>query len=176
MASYTLPKSARERYREDSRPKLEDTTIIADPTVLSDDQELHRTNGGRTIRDKSASSTSSHETASEDPKFAAGRKGIVPTITLGPEEYATAEYKLPKRGTVQLDLDANRPVKTYIVGPKSLARFEEGSRTFMYWGGFPDPRDSQHHTFVVPFSGPVLLLIVNPSRQQSVDVEYDLSF
>ena len=100
----------------------------------------------------------------------------MPTITLGPDEYIVAEYKLPKRGTVQLDLDATRPVKTYIVGPKALTRFEEGSSTFKYWGGFPDPRDSQHHTFVVPFSGPTFLIVMNPDKHQAVDVDYDLSF
>jgi hypothetical protein len=100
----------------------------------------------------------------------------VPTVTLGPNEYTAAEFRLPKKGTVEINLDADHPVKTYIVGPKALQRFEEGSRTFNYWGGFQDPRARQHHTFVVPFSGPIFLLIVNPDKKESVDVEYELAF
>ena len=156
--------------------ELESVTAPADSTLLPDDQRVYREDGGGPIWDEGSARSSSCNAAHKESKPTTRRRGIVPSVTLAPEEYMTAEFKLPKKGTVELDLDATHPVKTYIVGPKSLQRFEEGSRTFKYWGGFPDPRARQHHTFVVPFSGPVFLLIVNPNKKEAVDVDYEMSF
>ena len=156
--------------------KLEGVAASVDSTLLPDNQRVYREDGGGSIWDEGSAPSSSCNAAHKESKTTTRRRGIVPSVTLDPDEYMTAEFKLPKKGTVELDLDATHPVKTYIVGPKSLQRFEEGSRTFKYWGGFPDPRARQHHTFVVPFSGPVFLLIVNPNKTEAVDVDYEMSF
>jgi len=156
--------------------KLESVSASADSAILPGNQRVYREDGGGSIWDEGSPGSGSCITPHKESNPTTRRRGIVPTVTLAPNEYMTAEFKLPRKGTVELDLDATHPVKTYIVGPKSLQRFEEGSRTFKYWGGFPDPRARQHHTFVVPFSGPVFLLIVNPNKMEAVDVDYEMSF
>jgi hypothetical protein len=97
-------------------------------------------------------------------------------VTLVPGQYVTVEYTLPKKSYVDLEVEATLPVKSYIVGPYALQRFKEGSKTFKYWGGFPDPRAKQSQKVWIPFSGAVFLLIVNPSKSQSTDVQFELSF
>jgi hypothetical protein len=97
-------------------------------------------------------------------------------VTLEPEQYVTVEYTLPKKTFVDLELESDLPVKSYIVGPVALRRYREGSTTFKYWGGFPDPRRHQQQKVWIPFSGAVFLLIMNPSKRDPADVEFELSF
>ena len=66
----------------------------------------------------------------------------MPSIRLRGDEYITLEYKRPKNRTFEFEIEADHPVKTYIVGPKNLQRFEEGKK-FTYVGGFPD--EKKHH-------------------------------
>ncbi len=98
----------------------------------------------------------------------------MPVTKIRPDEYISLEYKPRKSGTFEFEIDANHPVKTYIVGPKNLERFEEGSRNFKYWGGFPDPRRRQQQKVWIPFSGPVYLIIANPDRDHTAEVEYEV--
>jgi hypothetical protein len=154
---------------------LEGASPSSGSIVLPNNQELYRKNGGGAVRNEGPAQTDNDEATGKDARSRGGER-LVANVTLGPDEYTVAEYWLPRRGTVQLDLDASQPVATYIVGPKALERFEQGSSKFKYWGGFPSPRDSQHHTFVVPFRGEVFLIIVNPDPKRRVDIEYDMSF
>jgi hypothetical protein len=100
----------------------------------------------------------------------------MPIRTIGPDRYITLRYKLPNEGKVTIDLESDIPVKTYIVRPKALELFEEGSKTFKYYGGFPEPRMHQHQTVWLPFSGPWYLIVSNPDRKNEAEVEYEVSF
>jgi hypothetical protein len=97
----------------------------------------------------------------------------MPVTVIDPDEYITVEYVRRKSGPVEFELSADRPVRTYILGPRDLERFEKGSKNFEYWGGFPDPRKDQQQKVWVP-SGPWYLIISNPSRGESVEVDYDV--
>lgn len=92
------------------------------------------------------------------------------------DEYITLEYKPRKSGIFEFELDSDRPVQTYIVGPRALERFEEGSKNFKYWGGFPDARKHQKQKVWIPFSGPVYLIISNPDPYQTAEVEYEIYY
>jgi hypothetical protein len=100
----------------------------------------------------------------------------MPALTLGPDEYTTLEYILKRKGPIEFEIDADAPVRTYVVGPKGLQRFEEGSKTFKYWGGFPDPRASQKQKVWIPWSGPWYLIVTNPSKHESVGVDYEVFY
>lgn len=100
----------------------------------------------------------------------------MPVAAIGPDQYIYLEYVLRTHRRFEFELDADLPVKTYVVGPRALARFEDGSRTFKYWGGFPDPRKHQHQKVWIPFTGPVYLIISNPNKRESVEVEYEVYY
>ncbi len=76
----------------------------------------------------------------------------------------------------EFEIDADHPVKTYIVGPKNLERYEEGSKNFKYWGGFADARSHQKQKVWIPFSGPVYLVIANPDPYETAEVEYSVYY
>jgi hypothetical protein len=100
----------------------------------------------------------------------------MPEMTLGPDEYVSLEYKIAKPRLVEFELASDIPVRTYIVGPKALQRFEEGSMTFKYWGGFPDPRKLQRQKVYVPFSGKWYLIVSNPSTEDEAEIEYEVRY
>lgn len=100
----------------------------------------------------------------------------MPTIKIGPDEYVEMEYKVPRHRLVEFEVEADLPVKTYVLGPKALRRFSEGSSTFRYYGGFPDARRSQHQAVRLPFTGVWYLVIMNPDKQASVRVEYEVYY
>jgi len=89
---------------------------------------------------------------------------------------STLEYRLRRNGPIEFELESDIPVKTYAVGPKALERFEKGSKTFRYRGGFPDPRKSQQQKVWIPFAGPWYLIISNPSRSESAAIDYEVRF
>jgi hypothetical protein len=95
----------------------------------------------------------------------------MPSIRLRGDEYITLEYKRPKSRVFEFEIDADHPVKTYIVGPKNLTRFEEGKK-FDYVGGFPDGKKHHKQKLWIPFSGPVHLIISNPDPYQTAEVNY----
>jgi hypothetical protein len=100
----------------------------------------------------------------------------MPVTTIGPDEYISLEFKRRGSGSFEFEIEADHPVRTYVVGPKALQRFEEGSKTFKYWGGFPDPRGVQQQKVWIPFKSPVYLIISNPSDDESVDVNYEVYY
>ena len=100
----------------------------------------------------------------------------MPVITLPPNTYSPLEYTLRKEDFVEFTVESDIPVKTYIVRPKAFELFEKGSTTFKYYGGFPDPRLHQKQEVFLPFSGPWYLIISNPSKTKSAEVEYSVAF
>jgi hypothetical protein len=100
----------------------------------------------------------------------------MPTTTLGPNRFIVLRYDLAKEGGVTLDLESDIPVKTYIVRSKALELYRQGKKNFKYYGGFPDPRMHQHQTLRLPFSGPWYLIISNPDKLLSADIQYEVSY
>jgi hypothetical protein len=100
----------------------------------------------------------------------------MPTKTLSPNRFIAVRYELPKEAGVSLDLDSDLPVKTYFVRPKGLDAFRDGSKSFKYYGGFPEPRMHQHQTVWLPHPGPWYLIISNPDKSREADVQYEVSY
>ena len=100
----------------------------------------------------------------------------MPLRTISPKSFVALRYNLLKPSSVTLDLESDIPIKTYIVRPKSLDAYREGSKIFKYYGGFPDPRMHQHQTIWLPFSGPWHLIVSNPDKERKAEVEYEVSF
>jgi len=100
----------------------------------------------------------------------------MPRIKLRGNEYISLEYKTQKRNPFEFELEADRPVQTYIVGPNALEHFEKGHKNFKYWGGFPEPRMHQRQKVWIPFSGPVYLIIANPDPYATAEAEYDVYY
>jgi len=68
------------------------------------------------------------------------------------------------------------PVESYIVRPGGLRFFDEGSKTFKYYGGFPRARRHHFQELRLPFEGPWYLVIVNRSRTEPARVKYNVSY
>jgi hypothetical protein len=99
----------------------------------------------------------------------------MPSITLEPDTYVSLEYKIGEDDAVVIEITSDIPVKSYIVRPKGLELFKDGSTSFKYYGGFPDPRREQQQELLLPFSGPWYLIISNPSRTKTARVNYAVS-
>ena len=99
----------------------------------------------------------------------------MPRITIQPDRTAIIKYEVPKDGVVEFEIEADKPVRSYIVRPKGLELFQNGSKTFKYYGGFPDARKHQHQEVRLPFLGTWYLLISN-HQDSDVDVEYDVFY
>jgi len=104
----------------------------------------------------------------------------MPFITLPPNTFQALQYRIKESedegAFVDLTVESDVPVKTYIVRPKGLEYFKQGSTTFKYYGGFPDPRMHQSQEIWLPFTGPFYVIISNPSQTKEAEIEYDVSF
>jgi hypothetical protein len=95
---------------------------------------------------------------------------------VSPNHYTALEYVTKRPRYITLDLESDIPVATYIVRPKALQYYSDGSTTFKYYGGFPDPRMHQHQTLWLPFSGSWYLIVSNPDESREATIEYEVSF
>jgi hypothetical protein len=99
----------------------------------------------------------------------------MPAKTLRPNHYTAARYQLAKEGLVTLTLESDIPVKTYIVRPKGLEIYRQGG-AFKYYGGFADARRHQQQRVWLPFTGSWYLIISNPDKNRTANLEYEVSF
>jgi hypothetical protein len=100
----------------------------------------------------------------------------MPRVRIGPDENLRLKYRVPESGLIEFELSSDYPVKTYIVRPRGLELFDEGSQTFKYYGGFPDGRRKQQQAVQLPFDGSWYLLIINPAKDRTVTVDYDVYY
>jgi hypothetical protein len=101
----------------------------------------------------------------------------MPTKIIRPNENMRLRYSVPRSRVVEIEVEADRPVKSYVVRTRGLELFDEGSQNFKYFGGFPEARRRHHQELILPFDdGHWWLLIVNPSKIHSVEVFYDVYF
>jgi len=100
----------------------------------------------------------------------------MPRVKIGPDENIRLRYSVPDSGLVEFEIEADHPVKSYIVRPRGLELFDEGSTTFRYYGGFPEPRRRHYQEVRLPFGGSWYLLVVNPDRDDSANVSYEVRY
>lgn len=100
----------------------------------------------------------------------------MPSITIPADRNVRLKYRVPDDGVVSFWLEADRPVETYIVRPRGLEHFDQGSKSFVYYGGFPRARKRQRQEVRLPFKGSWYLIILNPSRTEPSVVDYEVHY
>jgi hypothetical protein len=98
------------------------------------------------------------------------------SATLPPNKHLRLKYSVPEDGLISFSIDAEEPIKSYVVGPKGLKAFYEDKPRFKYYGGFPEARRHHGQELRLPFKGSWYLLIVNPYRNKSVPLTYEVSY
>ncbi len=174
--------SSGQTHKHIANPKceLESSLNTVGASLLSDNQRISRASGG--IRwSKGSPQTETNARRGCESISASARTGAgiieMPTKSLSPNHYIAPQYNSPKENTsVSITVESDIPVKTYIVRPKALDLFKEGSESFKYYGGFPDARMHQRQTLLLPFSGPWHLIISNPDDEAQAEVEYEVSY
>lgn len=102
---------------------------------------------------------------------------LMPTITIKPNHNARMRYNVPSSRTIAFEIEADIPVKSYIVRTRGLELFDDGSRNFKYYGGFPAARKKQSQELILPYDeGHWWLVIVNPSSTETAEVRYEVEF
>jgi hypothetical protein len=162
-----------------SKRELESWADYSSAFVLSDNQRFSGTS--RRIRGSESSTqteTSTTRESESSTNATRSRAEIIemPTKTLAPNHFIAPEYNLSKEGSVTIFVEADIPVKSYIVRPKALEAYRTGIKNFKYYGGFPDPRMHQNQTIWLPFSGEWYLIISNPNNETEAEVNYEVSY
>jgi hypothetical protein len=86
-------------------------------------------------------------------------------------------FQIPREGTLfTMSINSDIPVESYIVRPGGLDRFDNGSTTFKYYGGYPRARKFQFQEVKLPRSGTWYLLIVNRERSRNARLKYDVFY
>lgn len=163
---------------QDSQRQLEggiDTTIAA---LLPDDSAIHCENKEGTVGNGSRSGGGSTEVGHSNGRTESRPRGTVTMHEerIPPNEHIAPRYRVPDSGVIRFRLDSNIPVQTYIVRPGGLESYRDGSRTFKYYGGFPEARMNQRQTLTLPFEGPWHLLIINKDGTRSASVNYSVYY
>jgi hypothetical protein len=97
----------------------------------------------------------------------------MPTEMIKPNSHLKIRFSVPRRRVVEYDVEANRPVDTYILDENGLEDFYSRKQRFESWGGFTR-RYEHHEQITLPFKGWAYLIIKN-SQDESVAVHYELS-
>ncbi|SRR5713226_48127 len=92
--------------------------------------------------------------------------------------YLKVRYNVPKNGSIEYEVEANRPVTTFVVDEEGLKEFNsKGSDVYSYYGGFAS-RYEHHQELRLPLKvrmqGYWYLIIDNP-QNESVAVHYEVS-
>lgn len=169
-----------ERGSQVAQRKLEGRITSIHPTLLPLHQGLSGKGRGICRHEDSASANKAGCSEPNSPSRPKSKTGTgvltMPNVTIGPDEHVRLKYSVPKSRLVEFEINANLPVKSYVLGPTTLASFSAGSETFEYYGGFADPRKTQRQTVRLPFAGSWYLVIMNPSKRHSVEVDYEVFY
>jgi hypothetical protein len=99
----------------------------------------------------------------------------MPSTTIKADQYIQLEYRVPRNGWIEFEIDANGPVTSYVLDKVGLNDFAEGITDFHYYGGFAR-RDYHQQKLYLPFNGSWFLVISNRSRTYDVRVRYEVSY
>ena len=101
----------------------------------------------------------------------------MPTLTIKPKHNARMRYSVPRTRTIAFEIEADIPVKSYIVRTKGLELFDRGNNDFKYYGGFPAARKKQSQELILPYDeGHFWLVIINPSSSEAATVRYEVEY
>jgi hypothetical protein len=99
----------------------------------------------------------------------------MPTEKIRPNSHLKIRFQIPKNRVVKYEVEADRPVDTYILDEKGLQEFYAKNTDWIesYYGGFSN-RYKHRQELRLPFSGWAYLVIKN-SQNETVAVHYELS-
>ncbi len=166
--------TANGKHRQDAARELESGIAASSSAILPTPSDIRGAPAESGVVGNSRPGT--NDSCRQSASFAGTGLIAMPTTTLKPDTNLRLRYRVPKGRIVEFDVEADRPVKTYIMREGGLALFDKGE-PFRYYGGFQDPPKKNHHQeLVLPFDGRWFLLIMNPSKSNPVEVTYEVSF
>ena len=84
-------------------------------------------------------------------------------------------YSVPKKRRIQYEVEAERPVTTFILDDEGLKQYNSGDDVESYYGGFPHRYyHNEKITFPPDFTGPWYLIIQNDDAKYHVAVKYQV--
>lgn len=97
----------------------------------------------------------------------------MPTDIIRPRSHLKIRFSVPKNRVIEYEVQANRPVDTYILDEEGLREFYSRKDYIeSYYGGFAN-RLKHQQELKLPFGGWAYLVIKN-SQNESVSVYYEI--
>lgn len=169
-----VPPAANGGHGQNVERKLEGGNSFAGSVVLQTDSDICREAEEDGLPGNKG--TGRGDASRKSGAFTGAGLIAMPTVQIGRNQNIRARYRVPKNRVVEFDVQADRPVKTYIMRESGIERFARGE-PFRYYGGFQDPPKKNHHQeLVLPFDGLWYLVIMNPSKTNPVDVAYEVYY
>jgi hypothetical protein len=101
----------------------------------------------------------------------------MPTVTIKPGEHLSIRYPVPRGRLIEYEVEAERPVTTYILDEEGLHQYlgeSDAETVTSYYGGF-HRRHNHRQELRLPFTGWWYLVIQNLDRKEPVAVHYEVS-
>jgi hypothetical protein len=156
------------RIDADRQRELEGRFDLVDPTLLSSSPNVLRTIRAGAIWDENRKAATYGRRAE--------RKSItsMPTDKIRPSSHLKIKFQIPRNRVIRYEVEASRPVDTYILDEKGLQEFYSKSNSIeSYYGGFSN-RYNHQQELRLPFGGWAYLVIKN-NQSESVAVHYEVS-
>jgi hypothetical protein len=164
--------SAIQRLDEGSQRQLESGPTSISSFILSNDSHLSRASG-RSILDQEKE-TPDRGIEGRD-HTSNGEKLNMPLVAIKPGKYLQVKYPVPRNRWVEYEVEADRPVSTFILDETGLQEFmKKGADVYSYYGGF-HRRRNHHQELRLPFKGDWYLVIENEDDKEPVAVHYEVS-
>jgi hypothetical protein len=97
----------------------------------------------------------------------------MPTDVIKPHSHLKLRFSVPKNRVIEYEVEANRPVDTYILDEEGLREFYSRKDYIeSYYGGFSN-RLKHQQELKLPFGGWAYLVIKN-AQNESVAVYYEI--
>jgi len=98
----------------------------------------------------------------------------MPMALIKPRGYLRIRYSVPRRGLIEYNVQADKPVSTYILDEQGLSEFlGKGEDVYSYYGGFPRRREHRQE-LRLPFRG-WWYLVIDSDNKEPVAVHYEVS-
>jgi hypothetical protein len=101
----------------------------------------------------------------------------MPLEAIKPNSHLKLRYPVPKRHRIDYEVEANRPVTTFVLDEEGLQEYNKrgGGDVYSYYGGFPHRRVHRERVELPrDLEGNWYLVIQNDSEKETVAVRYEV--
>ncbi len=100
----------------------------------------------------------------------------MPVALIRPNSHLKVRYPVPRGAWIEYNVEADKPVTTYILDEDGLSQFYNGRTEYItsYYGGFPNRRN-HYQQLKLPFNKGHWYLIIKNDQDKSVAVHYEVS-